>query len=193
MEEGAGGGEMSTRFLGNKRFPGYVVPHPPAFSFLHVCLLLVALSLSSATPHAHDYHVSVTQMQYNSSQKLFEVSIKCFTDDLEKGLSEDNASRRFTLKDNDANNPYVERFIRKHFALTTAQKKADIHYLGKEQEADATWIYLEIPFTGPLDNWRLQNTILMETFDDQVNMFNLKTASETKTLLFKKGKAIQTL
>jgi hypothetical protein len=193
MEEGAGGEEKRTKISGIKRSPGCIVPQLPAFSFLHVCILLASLFLCAAKPHAHDYHVSVTQMQYNSSQKLFEVSIKCFTDDLEKGLSEDNASRRFILNDNDANNPYVERFIRKHFALTTAQKKADIHYLGKEQEADATWIYLEIPFTGPLDNWRLQNTILMETFDDQVNMFNLKTATETKTLLFKKGKAIQTL
>lgn len=163
------------------------------FSFLlRPFLLLSSLCLFSAIP-VHDYHVTVTQMQYNASIKTFEVSIRAFTDDLEKGISLDNASRRFVIKDNDQNNPYIERYIRKHFILTSSQKNAEIKYVGKEQEVDATWIYLEIPFQGSLENWKLQNSILMETFDDQVNMFNLKYASETKTLLYKKGKSIQIL
>lgn len=168
------------------------------FSFFHPSVLLYSLFLSSpflfsAKPAAHDYHVSVTQMQYNVAQKIFEVSIRVFTDDLEKGVSLDNGAKRFIIQNNDQNNPYVEKYIRKHFVLSLAQKRADLKYLGKEQEADATWIYLEIPFQGSPENWNLQNSILMETFDDQVNMFNLKYASETKTLLYKKGKLTQQL
>jgi hypothetical protein len=193
MERGDRGGTMSANISENKGLLKCAYLGRGPISSLHVFLLPFCFFLLAAKPALHDYHVTVTQMQYNNSQKLFEVSIRCFTDDLEKGLSEDNELRRFTLKDNDTNNPFVERFIRKHFVLSSSQKKADIKYLGKEQEADATWIYLEIPFSGPLDNWTLKNTILMDTFTDQVNMFNLKSASETKTLLFKKGKVIQTL
>jgi len=164
-----------------------------SFSFLRPPFFLLSfLFLLSAIP-IHEYHVTVTQMQYNASQKNFEVSIRAFTDDLEKGISLDNASRKFAIKDNDQNNPYIERYIRKHFVLSSSQKNAEIKYIGKEQEADATWIYLEIPFQGSLENWKLQNSILMETFDDQVNMFNLKYTSETKTLLYKKGKSVQIL
>ncbi len=156
-------------------------------------LLSISVFLCCSFTTVHEYHVSVTQMQYNAQQKMFEVSVRVFTDDLEKGLSLDNGSRRFIVKDNDQNNPFIERYILKHFTLSASQKKAEIKYLGKEEEADATWIYLEIPFQGTLENWKLQNSILMETFDDQVNMFNLKSASETRTLLFKKGKSVQIL
>jgi hypothetical protein len=182
MEEGGKGGGFKS-LLGNKVLPKVI---------LHLSILLCSLPLLSAKSKLHEYHVSVTQMQYNASQKIFEVSVRVFTDDLEKGISKDNDSRRFVIKDNDQNNPLVEKYIRKNFILSSPQKKAEINYLGKEQEADATWIYLEIPFQGTLENWRLQNSILMESFEDQVNMFNLKYASETKTLLYKKGKSVQT-
>jgi hypothetical protein len=159
-----------------------------SFPFHFSFILLSAFFLFSATP-AHDYHVSVTQMQYNTAQKIFEISIKVFTDDLERGISQTNGSRRFAIRTNDHNDPYVESYVLKHFILSTPQKKAGIKYLGKEQEADATWIYLEIPFEGLVAGWRLQNSILMDIFDDQVNMFNIKYGSEAKTLLYKKGKS----
>lgn len=133
-------------------------------------------------------------MQYNPALKSFEVSIRIFTDDFEKGLSDENGKNRFLIKNNDQNDPFVERYVRKNFILADAQKKAvNIKYIGKEQEEDATWVYLEIPFSGPLEGCRLQNSILMEAFEDQVNMTNLKLSSDKKTFLFKKGQIVQSL
>ena len=156
-------------------------------------ILFSSLLLFSASPK-HDYHVSVTQMQYNSALKAFEVSIRIFTDDFEKGLSAENGNRRLTVKNNDGNDPIVERYIRKNFLLADNQKKVlAIRYVGKEQEEDATWIYLEIPFQGLLEGYKLHNSILMETFEDQVNMTNLKFSSQKKTFLFKKGQVVHSL
>jgi hypothetical protein len=150
-------------------------------------LCLLPLLLTASTPK-HEYHVSVTQMQYNPAIKSFEVSIRAFTDDLERGLSESNGGRKFIIKNDDKNDPFVEQYLRKSFVLTDSQKRtAAFHYVGKEQEQDATWIYLEIPFAGTLDGCKLQNTTLMEVFEDQVNMTNVKTASGKLTFLFKKG------
>lgn len=156
-------------------------------SFLPFLLSLSFLFLLSFTPK-HDYHVSVTQMLYNPGSRAFEVSIRIFTDDLEKGLSQSHSKQRFVIKDNDQNDRFVEEYIRKSFILTDSQKKnIPIKYVGKEQEADATWIYLEIPFQGALNGCKLLNVTLMEVFDDQVNMTNVKFQTEKKTFLFKKG------
>ena len=161
--------------------------------FMFLSIFLSSFLLLSAGPK-HDYHVSVTQMQYNPAQKSFEVSIRLFTDDLEKGLSMDNGKRAFVVKNDDQNDQFVERYISKTFLLVDAQKKTSaLKYLGKEQEEDATWVYLEIPFQGGLAGYKLQNTILMEVFDDQVNMTNLKFSSDKKTFLFKKGQVIHPL
>ncbi len=151
-------------------------------------LLLSSLILLSSFIPKHDYHVSVTQIQYNPAARSFEVSIRIFTDDLEKALSLTHSRQRFVIKDNDQNDRFVEEYIRKSFVLTDSQKKnIPIKYVGKEQEADATWLYLEIPFQGTLNGCRLLNVTLMEAFDDQVNMTNVKFQSEKKTFLFKKG------
>ncbi|WP_229254322.1 DUF6702 family protein [Dyadobacter sp. NIV53] len=156
-------------------------------------ILLSSFLLFSLSPK-HDYHVSVTQMQYNPALKAFEVSIRIFTDDFEKGLSEENSNRRFSIKNNDQNDPFVERYIRKNFLLADNQKKElTIRYVGKEEEEDATWIYLEIPFQGKLEGYKLHNSILMETFEDQVNMTNFKFTSDKKTFLFKKGQLVHSL
>ena len=161
----------------------------PAAGFI----LLFSLLQFSASPK-HDYHVSVTQMLYNPALKAFEISIRIFTDDFERGLSADNGNRRVTVKSNDENDPVVEKYIRKNFLLADNQKKAlAIRYVGKEQEEDATWIYLEIPFQGQLEGYKLHNSILMEMFEDQVNMTNLKFTSEKKTFLFKKGQLVHSL
>jgi hypothetical protein len=159
----------------------------PSSSSSFLPLLLSSLLLLSFVPK-HDYHVSVTQMQYNATARSFEVSVRIFTDDLEKALSQSHSKQRFVIKDNDQNDRFVEEYIRKSFVLTDSQKKnIPIKYVGKEQEADATWVYLEIPFQGALNGCKLLNVTLMEVFDDQVNMTNVKFQTEKKTFLFKKG------
>ena len=180
-EKGGKGGRKNGRLPRKKSF----VPFLPLLPFL--------LTFSSFSPK-HEYHVSVTQMQYNPAARAFEVSIRLFTDDLEKGLSESNGKQRFVVKNGDKNDAFVEKYIRASFVLTSSQKKpVTMQYVGKEQEEDATWVYLEIPFTGSLDGYKLQNNTLLEVFDDQVNMTNIKLPSDKKTLLFKKGQTVQNL
>jgi len=165
-----------------------------SFSFLLSSVLLCSLLFLFSFKPKHEYHVSVTQMQFNPALKSFEVSIRIFIDDLERALSENNGNKRFVIKNDDQNDKLVEQYIRKSFALTDGQKKpVVIKYIGKEQEEDATWVYLEIPFQGTLDGCKLQNSTLMDTFDDQVNMTNVKYATEKRTFLFKKGQPVHFL
>ncbi|GGC04662.1 DUF6702 family protein [Dyadobacter sediminis] len=157
-------------------------------------IFLAFSSIILLTSLVHDYHVSVTQMQYNPAVKAFEVSIRIFTDDLEKGLTLENNNKRIVIRNDDKNDPLVEKYILKSFLITDSSKKPlAIKYIGKEQEEDATWVYLEIPFHSSLSGYKLQNSTLMEVFDDQVNMTNLKLASEKKTFLFKKGQTVHAL
>jgi hypothetical protein len=169
-----------------------------AIHFIAGLLILGMLVLTppplAARHTAHEYHVSVTQMQYNPAQKLLEISIRVFTDDLEKALSAENGNRRFTLSDNDQNSPFVEKYLRKYFTVSDARQQVQpFQFLGKEQEADATWMYLEVPVPGGLPGWTLQNNVLMELFSDQMNMLNLKLPGGKKTILFKKGQSLHPL
>jgi len=154
---------------------------------------MIVVLLIAARP-IHEYHISVTKLNVNPSQKMLEISIRAFTDDLEKGLSLANDNRRILLRNGDDNNPLVEKYLRQHFVLADPERKLrTCTFIGKEAEADATWLYLEVPFSGNPEGWVMKNELLMEAFDDQVNMVNAKWGDDRKTYLFKKGKSVQAL
>ncbi|MFN8343559.1 MAG: DUF6702 family protein [Spirosomataceae bacterium] len=142
----------------------------------------------------HDFHTSITRMDFNAKEKSFEISIRVFTDDFEKALSKDNGGQKIVVLNNDKNDPLVEKYIRKHFALLTSQKqKKPYTYIGKEQEADATWIYVEIPAQEAVAGYVLQNSIMHDLFEDQVNLVNLNYQGQKKSYIFKKDETAHPL
>lgn len=154
---------------------------------LGFCILLSGFS-------QHDFHTSITRMDYNTKEKSFEISIRVFTDDFEKALSKDNGGQKFVVNNNDKNDALVEKYIRKHFALLNAAKQKKAYsYIGKEQEADATWIYIEIPCAEALTGFSLQNTTMHDLFEDQINLVNLNYQGQKKSYIFKKDENLAPL
>lgn len=124
-------------------------------------------------------------MRYNPKEKAFEISLRVFTDDLEKTLSINNQNKKFIIESTDKNDPFIEQYIHKHFVITTQKnQKLNYQYLGKEKEGDATWIYLEMPVNEPIKGSKIQNDVLIDVFDDQTNIVNIFMNNDKKSYLF---------
>ena len=135
--------------------------------------------------NTHAFHTSITEMRYNPKDKAFEVSLRVFTDDLEKTLSTINQNKKFVIDNNDKSDVFIEPYIRKHFIITSPKnQKLNYQYVGKEKEGDATWIYLEMPVNEPLKGSKIQNDVLIDMFDDQTNIVNIFLNNEKKSYLF---------
>ncbi len=133
----------------------------------------------------HAFHTSITEMRYNSKEKAFEISLRVFTDDLEKTLSANNQNKKFVIDNNDKNDVFIEPYIRKHFVITTSKnQKLNYQYVGKEKEGDATWIYLEMLVNEPLKSSKIQNDVLIDMFEDQTNIVNIFVNNDKKSYLF---------
>ena len=144
--------------------------------------------------NAHAFHTSITRMDYNAKEKSFELSIRVFTDDLEKALSAENGGKKISVVNNDKNDGIVESYIRKCFSILNPQKqKRAFSYIGKEQEADATWIYIEFPCKDGVGGLSIQNTILHDFFNDQINLVNINYLATKKSFIFKKSENIHAL
>ena len=130
-------------------------------------------------------------MQYNAKEKTFEISIRMFTNDLEKALSQ-GSTTPVHLGPGTASDALIEKYVSSRFSYVTPQKQPKvINYVGHEVEADANWIYLEMPYADPLRNGSLKQNVLMETFDDQVNMVNIQYRGQKKTFVFRKNQPVQ--
>ncbi|MBD2756962.1 hypothetical protein IC230_29045 [Spirosoma sp. BT704] len=136
-------------------------------------------------------------MQYNPKERVFEISIRIFTDDFEKGLSAAVGSRVNLNGSPGSDNkidPVIEKYVHAHFAYSSPQKQPKpIKYVGHETEADAHWLYLEMPYAEPFRGGLLKQNVLMELFDDQVNMVNIQYQGQKKTFVFRKNQPIQDL
>jgi hypothetical protein len=158
---------------------------------IRLLCVLAPLLLLSAAGH-HPFHTSVTDMRYTAKQRGFEISVRIFTDDLETALTRANGGRAVHLGTTPATDQLLERYIRAHFVVATGpQTRKTYHYLGHETEADAQWIYLELPFAEPVRNLVIQQNVLTETFPDQANLLNLHYGEQTKTMVFRAGTPVQ--
>lgn len=132
-------------------------------------------------------------MQYDPKTKAFEISIRVFTDDLEEALANSlNTKIHLSDQPGDKNDPLLEKYIRSHFVyVNTQQQVQPFSYVGHETEADANWIYLEMPYNEPFRGGQLKQNVLMERFDDQVNMVNIQYQGQKKTFVFRKNQPVQ--
>lgn len=129
----------------------------------------------------HDFHTSLTEMRVNAKEKTVEVTVRVFTDDIETALTKANNGQRVRLEMKDNAGPLIERYLKQHFVLTNAKgQRRPYQFLGKEFEADATWLYLEIPLTEPLPGVILQNDVFFDLFDDQTNLVNVFYGGDEK-------------
>ena len=146
----------------------------------------------------HEFHASVTKMEYNAKEQVFEISMRIFTDDFEKALSAASNSK-VNLSEapgqaTDKNDPLIAQYVQTHFRFLTPQKQMKpVKYVGREVEADANWLYLEMPFAEPFKGGMLKQDVLIDAFDDQVNMVNIKYQEQKKTFVFRKSQPIQNI
>jgi hypothetical protein len=156
-----------------------------------LCMLLSGLS---SLTFRHAFHTSITEIRLNTKEKTYEISVRLFTDDLQTALSKDNANQKFKLESKDKNDVFVEKYIKKHFGFVSPKNlRKNYTYIGKEQEGDATWIYIEMPANESLNNFKLQHDTLIETYDDQVNIVNIFLQNQKKSFIFNENDKIHEL
>ena len=120
--------------------------------------------------------------RYKSGAGLF-IKVRPFREDprkdwfsIQQGLAFFDTGLWITAKENNAKKAYPQRF------------------LGFEAEADAQWIYLEIPITAEeLKKANLRNQVLVETFADQTNLTNIDINGQKRTHIFKEGEVLKPL
>lgn len=139
----------------------------------------------------HRFHTSLTRIDYNADQKLFEVAIQLFTHDLVP-LLEKRTRRRIDLQKTSEVDQLILAYLNENFVLT--DKKGDaktLNWVGKEVDTDTVWIYLETPSTESIEGYSLQNTLFFESFPEQSNLVICRYEEKKADLMFKVGDRVK--
>jgi hypothetical protein len=157
-----------------------------------ICLASLSWTVSAArqTP-VHRFHTSLTRIDYNAEQKLFEVSIQLFTHDLAPLLEKETRSRIDLEKTNDVDK-LILNYLNQNFILIDKKGEAKkFKWVGKELDADAVWIYLEATSNESAEGYTLQNTIFFESFPEQTNIVVCRFEEKKADMIFKTGDKVK--
>jgi len=146
-------------------------------------LLLGSFFLPNHSIAEHDIHISKALIEYDETEQALQITLHIFLDDLEAILIEGGAPAKLNLcteKEHEQGEAFVEQYLRSKFQLVVNDEVAEYNYLGKEISEDflATWCYVEIPNVSNLESLQIKSSILMDLYDDQRNIIQIKAPNQ---------------
>ncbi|HLA52030.1 MAG TPA: DUF6702 family protein, partial [Flavitalea sp.] len=119
---------------------------------------------------------------YNDQSHNIEISCKIFTDDLEQALGKKSGHPPHIGPTRDAAvNAEIAAYLSAHLGVSFDGKKVPMKFLGYELEKEAVWSYLEGPVTRAPSSAEIDNSILFDSFDQQINLVHITVKGERKS------------
>lgn len=160
-----------------------VRPHPLKFLLTYCFSLLLFTQVV-----AHEYYVTITQIDYNEQSQSLEISIKFFTDDLEYAMAQSKDGQKLFLgteKEAPEADQSIFAYVQGRFQLDVDGTKVTLEWLGKEVELNETWIYLEVKNVASIEQLEISNELLTETFETQTNIIHVNVMGQKKSMLLR--------
>lgn len=129
--------------------------------FLLLCLPLLGVF--------HEYHVSISEINWNQNSSKWEVTVHTFIEDLEFAISQ-QLDTEYVLKHDNPNEliSYLERTF-----IIGSIKSNNMSYVGMEEDGHDVYIHLEFKGESNPGELMIKNTMLTEVFEDQQNMHHI--------------------
>ena len=127
----------------------------------------------------HPIHVTVTNIDFNSKQKAFNISTKLFLDDFQ-GVIFKNSNVELNLgKPNAILNAdeYIKDYINDNIMITVNNNKLSakkLKFIKKEITEGAIWLYYSYQLSGKIESIQVDNNLLNDYYSDMTNLVILK-------------------
>lgn len=126
--------------------------------------------------NVHKFYVATTQLLYLPKKESMQVVQRVFTDDLEKELRNELGS---TIEIGTKRTPknikeIYQNHLDTHLRFTINGKMHPIKLLKAKQEGDQTVFYIVLNQLKNIHTFSLQNTLLINTFDEQKHIVTTK-------------------
>lgn len=152
-----------------------------------VAALWLLVPLTGARP-MHAYHSTITELRYNAAKKQLELSVKVFTDDFEKALSQGQATRVNLTEAGPRPLALATAYLQRTLQVSTpAGAPLPLQVLGMQAENDGYWFYAKVPLPGPVSGVKLRQAVLLDAFPDQMNIVNTEANGQKQSALFRAG------
>jgi len=147
---------------------------------------------------AHDFHVSKAQVDIETTSREVQITLHIFLDDLEDALAKRGHEKLFlcTEKEKASAEEHLLVYLKDQFELRAGGLDLKFDLIGKEMSDDLTavWCYLLVSQTPDIKQVFVRNEILMDLYDDQKNLINVRLNGDSKDFyMLQKGDATRSV
>ena len=144
-------------------------------------LLATVLLGFTASPAAHPLHTSLTEISYVQPTSTITVQVRVFAQDMDSVLN--RGSRRSVASDS-----AIFGYFNRHLALSDERSRVVVLVpCGIRREGDALFACVRARHAASIATLTMRNELLLDLFDDQINIVQVKSGSSRRSLLFTKS------
>ncbi|HPG10815.1 MAG TPA: hypothetical protein PLU37_04735 [Chitinophagaceae bacterium] len=151
------------------------------YKWLIISLLFISF-FAGAPVRNHPFHVSVTEVNHNTTDKALEITCKIFTDDFEKILAQNYKVKVDLINPPDKSkmDSLIKKYVLGHLNIKANGNAAKMNYLGFEHESEAVYSYFEVQNVPALKKIAINNSLMYDMFDDQVGIIHVTIAGANR-------------
>jgi hypothetical protein len=141
-------------------------------------------------PQVHDFHSSLTVMEYEPKDENYEITIRLFTDDIEN-LLQKTSNKKIPLESAEAESA-LKIYLSKHFTVKAPKSRfTNWEWVGFEAGTENSEIFV-LYRAKPNTELIVENSILSDLFSDQQNIVNKVVGPSKHSHLFSPGSSSYT-
>lgn len=131
----------------------------------------------------HPFFVSVIEINHNAKSATVEISVRVFTQDLEKTLQNHTQARIDIMNPPDPAflDKQIYTYLSQTLQLRVNGQPVKLNYIGHEIQKESVWTYLEVPKVADLKKLDITCTLLYDYEKTQSNIFHVKSKGEDKS------------
>jgi hypothetical protein len=124
----------------------------------------------------HPFYLSVTDLKYHIKDRTFQGTVKIFSNDFEKALSQYNKGPVDLLhpRDSSALKLLIQHYLNAHLHIKAGNQALQLKVIGFEHEEEATWTYVESSPCDPQGRVEVESNMLLEQLPEQSNIVQLE-------------------
>lgn len=139
--------------------------------------------ISASLAILHPFFVSVIEIEHNPKDATAEISVRIFTDDLEKTLQKQSTGTIDIIKPTNKVliDQKISQYISKSLQLKINGKAVKLNYIGYEIIKESTWSYFEVTDIKEMNTVDINCAILHDFETSQINLFHVKSKGNQKS------------
>ena len=132
----------------------------------------------------HPYFISMTEIEHDKSNNSVEISVRIFTDDLEKTIRQTYTGKVDLMNAAEKANSekLIQQYINKHLIIKADGKVLNLKFDGFNSEEGSIWSYFECDNISSVKTFDVTNTILYDYRQEEVNFIHVKAGSYDETI-----------